>query len=77
MSLRIPFEENRLKQGPYQQQDDFLLESNGAGWPKDTWFQKRLRHVREQQRKKAAEADFVYECSFGTITVRQSNSGES
>ncbi len=76
MSLRILFDENKLKHGLYQQEDDFAPEGNGGGWPKDTWFRKRLRHVREQQRQKLAEAGFVYECALGTIRIRQSNGGD-
>lgn len=75
MGFRILFDENKLKQGVYQQEDDFVSQGNGVGWPRGTWFQKRLRYVREQQRRKLAEADFVYECTLGTIIVRQSNGG--
>jgi hypothetical protein len=70
MSFRFLFDENKLKQGAYQQQDDFPADSNGVGWPKNTWFQKRLRHVREQQRKKLAETEAVYECALGTVIIR-------
>ena len=73
MGFRILFDEDKLKQGLYQQEDDFGPEHNGVGWPKGTWFQKRLRQVREQQKRKLAEADFVYECALGTIIIRQSN----
>ncbi|HEV8341713.1 MAG TPA: hypothetical protein VGR30_05020 [Candidatus Binatia bacterium] len=76
MSLRIRFNENKLKQSLYQTEDDFVPEVSGAGWPKNTWFQERLRHVREQQRKKMGEPDFVYECPLGTITLRHSNGGD-
>ncbi|TMA12859.1 MAG: hypothetical protein E6J89_03450 [Deltaproteobacteria bacterium] len=41
MSSRIFFEENRLRQDPYQPHDDFAPEGNGGGWPKGTWFQNR------------------------------------
>jgi hypothetical protein len=75
MRFRILFDEDKLKQGVYQD-DDLLPQSNGVGWPKGTWFQKRLRQVREQQRRKLAEADFVYECALGTIIIRQSNGGD-
>jgi hypothetical protein len=68
MSLRILFDENTIE----QQKDKPSKENNGAGWPKDTWFQRRLRYVREQQRKKL-ESDIVYRCALGTIIVRQSN----
>jgi hypothetical protein len=77
MGFRILFDEVKLKQGIYQQEHDRESEHNGMGWPKGTWFQKRLRQVREQQRKKLAETDFVYECPLGTITIRQSNNGDS
>jgi hypothetical protein len=70
MSFRILFDEAKLKQGHYQGDDELRSGSNGAGWPKHTWFQKRLRHVREQQRKKSAEAECVYECALGTVTIR-------
>ena len=73
MGFRILFDEDKLKQGIYQQEDDLLSQGNGVGWPKGTWFQKRLRQVRQQQRRKLAETDFVYECALGTIIVRQSN----
>jgi len=76
MGFRILFDEVKLKQGIYQQENDRDSEHNGVGWPKGTWFQKRLRQVREQQRKKLAETDFVYECALGTITIRQSNGGD-
>lgn len=76
MGFRILFDEVKLKQGIYQQENDRESEHNGVGWPKGTWFQKRLRQVREQQRKKLAETDFVYECALGTITIRQSNGGD-
>jgi hypothetical protein len=75
MGFRILFDEDKLKQGVYQE-DDLVSQSNGVGWPKGTWFQKRLRQVREQQRRKLVEADFVYECALGTIIIRQSNSGD-
>jgi len=73
MAFRILFDEVKLKQGIYEQENDRESEHNGVGWPKGTWFQKRLRQVREQHRKKLAETDFVYECALGTITIRQSN----
>jgi hypothetical protein len=76
MAFRILFDEVKLKQGIYEQENDRESEHNGVGWPKGTWFQKRLRQVREQQRRKLAETDFVYECALGTITIRQSNSGD-
>ena len=76
MGFRILFDEVKLKQGIYQQENNRESEHNGVGWPKGTWFQKRLRQVREQQRKKLTEADFVYECALGTITIRQSNGGD-
>jgi hypothetical protein len=69
MSFRILFDEAKLKQGLYQQ-DELRADGNGAGWPKNTWFQKRLRHVREQQRKKSGETECVYECALGTVTIR-------
>ena len=75
MTFRILFDEDKLKQGVYQHEDDFLLGANGTGWPKNTWFQKRLRQVRDQQRKKLGETDFVYECALGTVTIR-SNGGD-
>jgi len=77
MGFRILFDEVKLKQGIYQQGNDRESEHNGVGWPKGTWFQKRLRQVREQQRRKLTETDFVYECALGTITIRQSNGGDS
>jgi len=67
MSLRIVSERNGANHG--EERGDFMRETNGLGWPKNTWFQKRLRYVREQQRRK--EIEFVYECSLGTITFRQ------
>lgn len=69
MSFRILFDEAKLKQGLYQA-DELQADGNGAGWPKNTWFQKRLRHVREQQRKKSGETECVYECALGTVTIR-------
>jgi hypothetical protein len=76
MGFRILFDEVKLKQGIYEQENDRESVPNGVGWPRGTWFQKRLRQVREQQRRKLAEADFVYECALGTITIRQSNGGD-
>ena len=76
MAFRILFDEVKLKQGIYEKENDRDSEHNGVGWPKGTWFQKRLRQVREQQRKKLVETDFVYECTLGTITIRQSNGGD-
>ena len=55
--LRILFEKNKVKPRLYQNQDDFALESNGSGWPKNTWFQKRLRYIREQQLNNETRAD--------------------
>jgi hypothetical protein len=72
MSLRILFDENTIEQ---QQKDETSKENNGVGWPKDTWFQRRLRYLREQQRKKL-EGDIVYRCALGTIIIRQSNGGD-
>lgn len=77
MGFRILFDEVKLKQGIYQRENDRESEHNGVGWPKGTWFQKRLRQVREQHRRKLSETDFVYECALGTITIRQSNNGDS
>jgi hypothetical protein len=77
MRFRILFDEDKLKQGIYQQDEDWGSEKNGTGWPRGTWFQKRLRQVRDQQRRKQAETDFVYECALGTIIIRQSNGTES
>jgi hypothetical protein len=76
MRFRILFDEDKLKQGMYQQEEDWGSQKNGTGWPKGTWFQKRLRQVREQQRRKPAETDFVYECALGTIIIRQANGSE-
>lgn len=73
MAFRILFDEVKLKQGIYQRESDRDSEPNGMGWPKGTWFQKRLRQVRQQQRRKLAEADFVYECDLGKIIIRQPN----
>ena len=69
MSLRILFDESTIEQ---HQKDEPAKANNGVGWPKDTWFQRRLRYLREQQRKKV-EGDIVYKCGLGTIVVRQSN----
>ncbi|MGH7827670.1 MAG: hypothetical protein ACREQ7_21150 [Candidatus Binatia bacterium] len=69
MSLQIVSEVHKVNRGQNEEQADFAPQSNGAGWPKNTWFQKRLRYVREQQRRK--EIEFVYECGLGTITFRQ------
>lgn len=74
MSFRILFDEDKLKQGAYQEDDELRTNGNGTGWPKNTWFQKRLRHVREQQRKKLGENESVYECALGTVIIR-SNGG--
>jgi hypothetical protein len=73
MGFRILFDEVKLKQGIYQQENDREAEPHGVGWPRGTWFQKRLRQVRKQQRKKLAESDFVYECALGTVIIRESN----
>jgi hypothetical protein len=72
-TFRILFDEAKLKQGVYQQEYGSNFDLNGVGWPKGTWFQKRLRQVREQNRRKFTEADFVYECTLGTIIIRHSN----
>jgi hypothetical protein len=77
MRFRILFDEDKLKQGIYQQDEDWGSHKSGTGWPRGTWFQKRLRQVRDQQRRKQAEADFVYECGLGTIIIRQSNGSEA
>jgi hypothetical protein len=71
-SFRILFDEAKLKQGVYQQEDDSNADLNGVGWPRGTWFQKRLRQVREQNCRKLTEAEFVYECTLGTIIIRHS-----
>lgn len=72
MTVRILLDENEVKRGLYLEEEP-AAESSAAGWPRDTWFQKRLRFVRDQQRRKGAEADLVYEGRLGTIIVRQSN----
>jgi hypothetical protein len=72
MSFRILFDEAKLQQGLYQGDHELRADGNGAGWPKNTWFQKRLRQVREQQRKKSGETECVYECALGTVTIRSS-----
>jgi hypothetical protein len=77
MRFRILFDEDKLKQGIYQQDEDWGSHKSGTGWPRGTWFQKRLRQVRDQQRRTQAEADFVYECGLGTIIIRQSNGSEA
>jgi hypothetical protein len=74
MSLRIY--DDKKPQRFYQPEQDFAAQSNGVGWPKGTWFQQRLRYVREQQRKRPAETEFAYECSLGTIRFRQSSFGD-
>jgi hypothetical protein len=73
MSFRILFDEAKLRQGLYQEDDELRADGNGAGWPKNTWFQKRLRQVREQQRKKSGATECVYECALGTVTIRSSD----
>jgi hypothetical protein len=37
---------------------DSLLPHNWA-WPRETWFQERLRHLRKQQRQKLVNPDFA------------------
>lgn len=69
------FEQIKLDAGPYGEESLLSTNSDG-GWPRDTWFRKRLRYVREQQGKKFAEADFVYECRLGVITLGRSNGGK-
>jgi hypothetical protein len=73
MNLRM-FSDDQKPQG--FSFEDFGAESNGLGWPKDTWFRKRLEFVRDQQRKKVAETELVYECSLGTISFRQRNGAD-
>ena len=51
MGFRILFDEVKLKQGIYRQENNRESEHNGVGWPKGTWFQKRLRQVREQRER--------------------------
>ena len=70
MGLRILFDETALRQGLYQE-DQFAPEASAPGWPRDTWFQRRLRYLRDQQRKRLMETDVVFETSMGTIIVRQ------
>jgi len=59
--MRTLFEKKELKPRRHPRQDDFALESNSAAWPKDTWFQKRLRYVREQQPDEETGADVASE----------------
>jgi hypothetical protein len=71
MNGKLLFEQIKVTGGLYS--DDNLRSANsGEGWPEDTWFRQRLRYVREQQGKKVAEADVVYECPLGVITLRPS-----
>jgi hypothetical protein len=70
------FIDDQNPHGFYQNLEDFTVESNGLGWPKDTWFQKRLEFVRNQQRKKAPDTELVYECSLGTISFRERNGAD-
>ncbi|HWP60888.1 MAG TPA: hypothetical protein VNL14_23535 [Candidatus Acidoferrales bacterium] len=70
MGLRILFDESTYEQ---YQKEQSAAKTNGNGWPTDTWFQKRLRYLREQQRKKIVEGDIIYRCALGTIIVRQAN----
>jgi hypothetical protein len=72
MILRILFDESKANEGPYLEKNP-PSGGNGEGWPKDTWFQRRLRYVREQQRKKPPEDDVIYECALGVLTLRQPN----
>jgi len=72
-TFRILFDETKLKQGVYQQEDGSNVDLSGVGWPKGTWFQKRLRQVREQNRRKLTETEFIYECTLGTIIIRHAN----
>ena len=48
INWRLLFEQSKANGGLYRE-DNLPLEGCGGGWPKRTWFQKRLRHVREQQ----------------------------
>jgi hypothetical protein len=72
MNREPPLEQMKANGGQYSD-DDLRPANSGGGWPKDTWFRKRLRYVREQQGKKIAEADVVYECPLGVITFRLAN----
>lgn len=71
-NLRLLLEQSKANQGLYRE-NNLPPEGSGQGWPKETWFQKRLRYIREQQGKKVAEADVVYECALGVITLRLLN----
>jgi hypothetical protein len=75
MNLRMFIDDQKLH-GFNQDLEDFAVESSGLGWPKDTWFQKRLEFVRNQQRKKGPETELIYECSLGTISFRQRNGAD-
>jgi hypothetical protein len=55
--MRNLFEKKKMKPRRPPKQDDFALESNRAAWPKDTWFQKRLRYVREHQQDEETGSD--------------------
>ncbi len=54
MNWRLLFEQSKVNRGLYRE-DNLPLEGSGGGWPKRTWFRKRLRHVREQQGKGIAD----------------------
>jgi hypothetical protein len=71
MALKNLFERKKLKTGAYQQQDHFALQSTGTGWPKDTWFQRRLRYVRQKQVND--EVDVISECPSETTQFRRPN----
>ncbi len=53
INWRLLFEQSKANGGLYRE-DNLPLEGRGGGWPEGTWFQKRLRHVREQQGKGVA-----------------------
>lgn len=72
MTLRLLFDERQANKDLVQE-ENLPRNVSSAGWSMDTWFQKRLRYVREQQKKKVAESDIVYKCALGVVTLRLSN----
>ncbi len=49
MDWRLLFEQSKANRGVYR--EDNLPPEGVGGWPKETWFQNRLRYVREQKRQ--------------------------
>lgn len=66
MTLRLLFDERQANKDLVQE-ENIPRNVSSAGWSMDTWFQKRLRYVREQQKKKLQRVTLFINAPWGWL----------